>query len=73
MSNFIKGQFLILKGFMTTVKGGAKMTEKQLRNIASIFLLSKDLVVIGDCLVAIRAMGLLEDFRTFLISYVTMS
>lgn len=50
-----------------------KMTEKQLRNIASIFLLSKDLVVIGDCLKAIQAMGLSEDFRVFLISYVTMS
>ena len=49
------------------------MTEKQLRKIASIFLLSKDLMVIGDCLKAIQAMGLSEDFRVFLISYVTMS
>lgn len=49
------------------------MTEKQIRKIASIFLLSKDLVVVGDCLVAIRAMGLTEDFRNFLFSYITMA
>ena len=49
------------------------MTEKQIRKIASIFLLSKDLVVVGDCLVAIRAMGLIEDFRNFLFSYITMA
>ena len=54
-----------LKGFI--------MTEKQIRKIASIFLLSKDLVVVGDCLVAIRAMGLMEDFRNFLFSYITMA
>ena len=56
---------LILKGFI--------MTEKQIRKIASIFLLSKDLVVVGDCLRAIQAMDLMEDFRIFLISYITMA
>ena len=49
------------------------MTEKQIRKIASIFLLSKDLVVVGDCLRAIQAMDLMEDFRIFLISYITMA